>query len=549
MNIQDNSFNTWDDVLLNKMIEKRQEETRKELREVKSNPILASIREARKSASGKAEKVSRNWLERIKNFINPGSKSVKSQKIIALRKPSDPSNMIRSQPSVERVLKILKSKSNFFTGKQKKFINDLEKFRLPQMAKAKIGYELIEHSSRSTHLTSSLPKISVSLGGESFEVHDGASLDQPVVVHATKMQTAPLILTDKKKFFDDNIKISASLFEKGKMFFHSNDPSEDNPDDPMSHQDYYVALGLSVDPENFYRNYPHDVGSPTYNRDPHIATKGGNDRVKVESHIKMQKIITVLGFLVQDLQQKCYQHLNYDAYLPSPSSNTDRIYKLEGRLQKKNLSVEEKEEATSELEELRKKTGHEEELKTLDSGIVKGEVFYNIRDEIKELVHLSKSIKDENLRKEILTFRDNFEAFIDTHDLTSKLLEKATIGLRLKLLFHNVITKHLGENLRRRLFPYHLTNLQLTKLNRMFGPTELLSFTRDFSYNELEALSHAEAKKVGARPIQIASILMSRYAFEKLKQEKDPTVIQQFKELTEMAKKHHLPIIIVDTAV
>lgn len=519
--------------------------------------ILASIREnkTREAARKKLEEASRSWIRKAWDyFFQSSPKAVKKAKIAALKAPY----LIKERPTLKKILSVVNTTSNFFTAKEKKFIADLERSHLPQMARTKIGYELIEHLSQASNLTS-LPILSFQLGQETFEVHDGTNFSHPIIVHATKLKTAPLILNNLNKFFSDSIKFSVSLFEKGKMFFHSNDPSKDsaNFEDPIPHDDYYVALGLSVDPKNFYRNYSQDVGSPTYNRDSEIVTKGGNDRVRVESHIKMTTIFGLIGSVVQELQQRCYQHLKEKNALKEENSfnnpfisNTDRIYRLEALTEGfYPLLKDEKDEANRELLKLREETSHNGRLKHSYNGIINGSVFYNIKDQIKELVHLAKQIEDESLKQEISNLQSTFEAF---HLENSRLnffayFNQGSTLFRLKMLFHSCITLRLGETLRRYLVPYSLLNYQDHRLTRILGPTELLNFTQNYSYNELEALSHEGSKQIGARPIQPTCIVMSRNALNKLQKTTDLSIIEQFKQLSQSAKNNSIPIVIVDT--
>lgn len=524
------------------------------------SPILASIRQ-KKTEALKRKKSERTILsfvfeKIVKSFARNYFRNANIQ---ALRKPGSHSKTI---PPLAKILKTLNVSSNFFTAKQRKYIENLTRFHLPQMAKARIGYELIEHLSN--QVDTSLPKLSLMLEGENFTFVDGKELNHPIMVHATKMKAAHSILSNTKKFFNDNIKLSLSMFEKGKMFFHSNDPIKEHQEDAFSHDDFYVALGLSVDPKNFYRNYPEDVGSPTYNRDSAIATKGGNDIVRVETHMKMNEVLGVVGAYVQDLQQRCYQeqakaqalvdrdspYLHAEGYR-SPYSHTDRIFKLEHHIEWGSVGPEH-DEMKKDLAILREKTGHSTKLKQYYNGMVNGSIIFNIANEIEELKCLSKKVNlNEELKKEIASLDATFTSFQLKHDGLRRYMQGVGFSKweRIKTLMHILISPLYRFAAFRRFFiPYHLSNFQSHRLVRFLGPNEVLGMTNEFSYNEFEAYSHEKSKEIKARPMEIKFIAMSRVAYNKL-QTATPAQINEFKIMAKSAQAKKLPIVIVDTYV
>ena len=90
---------------------------------------------------------------------------------------------------------------------------------------------------------------------------------------------------------------------------------------------------------SIYRNNPDDIGSPNFNRDPNIATKGGGSERYVRSHIKANTLLPVVGAYLLDLTQRCYLNLpqrNDEEIcknaLPAPLTNTQKIFRLERRL-------------------------------------------------------------------------------------------------------------------------------------------------------------------------------------------------------------------------
>jgi hypothetical protein len=397
----------------------------------------------------------------------------------------------------------------------------------------------------------------VKVGEEQFEVLDGKKLSHPFFVHATKMAIIPAILGNLEKFFSGNVKLSTSLFENGKMFFHSNDPEEEKDWHEISHKDFYVALGLSIDPKNFYRNYPEDVGSPTFNHDPQIATKGGYDIVRVETHIKMQKVLGLLGVYVQDLQQRVYAHLNHPSSfedLRSAYSDTDRIYRLEDA-SKRWTPLERSED--KDIPALRKATGHEHRLNVSLNGMVNGTIIYNFRDEMQELVHRvnHESFFDASLKNEVMELNSLIEKIVDANDPVRQLFKFDSLSFfsRIKLgfsgLFHLCMSPLYScfESFRRFFIPYNQSNFASHRLIRFLGPTEVLGMTDAFSYNEFEAYSHKWAREEGARPVKISCLVMSRVALEKVQASTKPEVIQEFSSFARAAQAQNLPSVIVDT--
>ena len=465
----------------------------------------------------------------------------------ALRHPSG-YRSIKQKPSLKNALQTLNITSNFFTSKQQRFVDMYERFHLPQTAKAKIGYELVAHmSSTMDHL----PAQNIMVGKQSYEVIDATKLSHPIFVHATKMTAIPAILGNLAKFFSNNIKLSTSLFQSGRRFFHCNDPVNDpNSEALIPHNDFYVALGLSIDPAHFFRNYPADVGSPTYNADPAIETKGGNDRVRVENHIKLNRVLGFVGTYIKDLQQRVYAHINKEQY-PSAYSDSDRIYRLERIAEGRMFRLPQVEgEESRQLRELRKKTGHQDILLQNCNGMINGPVIYNFRDQVKELVHIAQTKNlDPQLSSEIL----------EVHKVVEECINKSD-GLRLMVTngypFSTRLIMILGmcpafericnafATLRRWLLPYHLSNFHPHRLTRFLGPTEVFGMTKEYSYNEFEALTHSTTN---ARPIKIFGLVISRNAVEKLQKSTKGEDIEAFQQCFEAARRQNLKIYVVDT--
>lgn len=527
--------------------------------------ILRSIRENKENEKRmmeeKVRQASQGWIAWVKSFFyQPLSlEEIRKTKLAELRNPRDFAKM-RTCPSLQSILNKLNASSNYFSLQQKKYIENLERFYFPQANKTKIGYELLEHLSNRFKEPGTLATHEIHIDGETFEVLDGHDLQHPIFVHATKMATAPLILNNLGKFFGDNVKLSLSLFETGKMFFHSNDPTPPlMGENFILTDDFYVALGLSVDPKNFYRNYHEDVGSPTYNRDPNIATKGGNDLVHVESHIKMNKILGLLGTYVHDVLQRCYMEIGHvstgmegrDDVEPArvPYSNTDRMYRLERELISGQMVDDDKNEINHEYDRLIADTRRQRyHLRQHFNGMINGEKLFNIQDEVAELIHLANTKPlSSNLGNEIRDLNEIMTHLHRKHDGVWKFLT-STIGFKIKMLFHYCLGPIYNKipSLRRLLYPYHLINFAGHRLIRFLGPTELLKETRQFSYNEYEAYSHDLSKESEARPIAVKYIVMSRVAFNQLQNE-TAEKRNQFKVLAQTAREKGLPIILVDT--
>lgn len=515
--------------------------------------ILKSIRENKAKEAQelevKVQQASRSWIGWILSFFFKPTTldDIRKAKLAELRNPREFSSM-KKLPSIQTILNKLDASSNYFSSNQQKYIENLERFHFPQMGKVKVGYELLEHMSNRLKESESLPKMKVTIGSETFEVLDGKKLQHPIFVHATRMSTAPLILNNLSKFFNDNIKLSLSLFDSGKMFFHSNDPKP-REENPFPTSDFYVALGLSVDPKNFYRNYHQDVGSPTYNSDPQIATKGGNDRIHVETHIKMNKILGLLGTYVQDVFQRTYEEIGADRS-KMPYSDTDRIFRLERETHWSADPSEPKikQQMVDELARLRGRTGHTYAIRHSLNGMITGEIVFNIMSEIKELVHLkdTKPISPK-LKEEIENLHRASDKFWEEHDKLHLFYNSMSFKIKsfLSVCFSPLYSI---PTFRKLLFPYHIANFASHRMIRFLGANELLRETPEYSYNEFEAHSHEASKKLGARPISIKCIAMSRNAFDKLKNATEEQQ-NQFKALAKTAREKQLPIVIVDTYV
>lgn len=502
--------------------------------------ILASIRQ-QKAQQPPPPAIEKSFLDKIWEFFFGATPelSAKAKKLQELRKPSG-FQQFKQKPTLAHVLKTINVSNNSFSLDEKKQIEQIERFHFPQAAKARLGYELIEHLSQS--VDSALEKKTIHVGGVAIEIVDGQKLCHPIFVHATKMAAMPAILGNLGKFYADNVKLSTSLFETGKRFFHCNDPQPRQPDDVFSHDEVYAALGLSIDPKNFYRNYPEDVGSPTYNKDPLIATKGGNDLFCVESHVKMNKVLGLMGVYLQDLQQRVYTHLNHPA---TAYSETDRLYRLEFEIQGE-VPRDLKEEA----KRLRENTGHEYAILQSMNGMYNGRVVYNIRDQIKELVHRASlaTFTDESLKKEIREVDQLVSDFYQEHDRLQRFYFGGFLTrLELILLICLEPLFSLFEGLRKWLVPYHLVNFHFHRMVRFLGPTETLHMTPHYSYNEFEAYSHDWGKEVQARPLKVSSVVISQCALRKVQASQDPDVMANFVRFAESAKAQNLPILVVST--
>lgn len=502
--------------------------------------ILASIRQ-QKAQHCPPPAIEKSLLDKIWEFFfgQAPELSAKAKKLQELRKPSG-FQQLKQKPTLAHVLKTIDVSNNSFSLAEKKQIEQIERFHFPQAAKARLGYELIEHLSQT--VDPALEKKTIHVGGVAIEIVDGQKLRHPIFVHATKMASIPTILGNLGKFYADNVKFSTSLFETGKRFFHCNDPEPDKPDDVFSHGDYYAALGVCIDPKNFYRNYPEDVGSPTYNKDPLIATKGGNDLFRVESHVKMNKVLGLMGVYVQDLQQRVYKHLNHPT---SAYSETDRLYRLEFDRQK---DVDE--ESQTEETNLRVTTGHASSILQTMNGMYNGSVLYNIRDQIKELVHRSSlaTFTDELLKKEIREVDQLVTDFYNEHDR----LQQFYFGgffKRLEFMLLILIGPlfSLFDSLRKWFLPYHLANFHYHRMVRFLGPTEALHMTSHFSYNEFEAYSHDWGREMGARPLKVSSVVISQSALRKVQASQEADVIANFVRFAQAAKAQNLPILVVST--
>lgn len=412
--------------------------------------ILASIRKA-KQAQKKAEaSVPKGFFQRMWEccFGRKTPEQMRQQKVRELRFP-ERMRGLRHRPTFQQMINTINISSNFFTKTHKKYIDQLERFHFPQMAKTKISYELIEHFSNGLGLSSN-KRVEVQIDGKNYRFLDGTTLNHPIFVHATKMTSAPLILQNQPKFFNDNPKFSISLFENGRTFFHSNDPKQPHPgvldDEHLENQDFYVALGLTVDPRTFYRNYPQDVGSPCFNHDPNIQRHGHQTLPHVESHIKMNRLLGLIGAYIQDLHQRVYIDLEHpravsperdEARFLSPYSDTHRIFRLESvlrdyfveptrerfpnpvefreRMRLFNARTAIHEQRMNAMQMLWDRTGHRRIRADLGGYGYSGTIIHNFKDEMKELKHRSGQIQDRRLREEVEQAWNDFSRFDEFH--------------------------------------------------------------------------------------------------------------------------------------
>ena len=486
----------------------------------------------------------------------------------------------KKRPWLGEILKAVNIYSNRLTTHERLYLNEIQRKYFPQQNKTKVGYELLEHAATANTLNH-LPKESFAIDEKNYEVLDGSSIEEPFFVHATRMENCTPILSDLNKFYRNMIKICVSLFENGRTYFHANDI--DTTDG------FYVGLAMAIDPRSIYRNNPDDIGSPNFNRDPNIATKGGASERFVRSHIKANTLLPVVGAYLLDLTQRCYLDLPQQNdeeirknTLPAPLTNTQKIFRLERQISRldnelhwNNKMTEdvkgstekalnnhfirackkracEKKLLENKLQLLRNKTGHGYDLTQYNNGTVyNGRNIYNFAAQLTELKHLKGKLTHSlQLQQEIdaavLAF-NKIAALDPLRQFYSSIPKKLGMILHMILLSCIHIISHALSD---RLSPYYRLNYSHHRVVPFFGVREVLYFQYKYFYNEFEVLSHDESKKIGARPIQIQFVTMSKVAWTALKSKivnGDEQAKQHFQKMYEEIQKQGLKLVLVDT--